>query len=140
MPILSRFLIRASLLYFAAITLLGGALLINKAMPFNSNLWRFYSLHIEWAFVGWIIQLVLGVACWIFPKPPGGVRHIWLGWVGFVLINAALIALPTISTVGIFSYPNLKLISHLFQILGILAIAGHLWIRIGFLPAFLKSN
>ena len=43
--------------------------------------------------VGWISQLIFGVAYWMFPRPlPGGPRGSErLGWAAFILINLGLL-------------------------------------------------
>jgi hypothetical protein len=51
--------------------------------------------------IGWLSQLVAGVAYWMFPRVDRGVPPTdWRGWAVFVLINAGLllrvIAEPTV--------------------------------------------
>ncbi len=98
MPSLSRLICRTAVVYLAAGAVLGGLLLTAKAMESLPYLWRLRPLHIEWLAVGWMAQLAMGVAYWIFPKrgaPPreGTMRA------AFALLNAGLV-LVTLGTLA----------------------------------------
>ncbi len=84
--------------------------------------------------VGWLLQLITGVAFWMFPRHPtrpprGDVR---LGWTGFGLLNAGLL----LRLVGEpwrlgFGGPGWPLIvSAGFQLLAIVLLVLLLWPRI----------
>jgi len=92
MPILSVFFIRTSLVYLGLGFTYGALLLANKGVPFSSPIWGLLSGHIEFLLIGWIIQLVLGVAYWILPRfSHGPVRgNEALPWLSYVLINAGI--------------------------------------------------
>lgn len=68
MTLPSRIMIRSSLIYLTIGSSLGLILLINKAWEVQNGLWMLLPLHIEMMLFGWIIQLTLGVAYWIFPR------------------------------------------------------------------------
>ena len=68
MPKLSCWFIRAALLHLALGITFGMLILLHKATPFYPPLWRLLSLHIELLLFGWTVQLVMGVAFWIFPR------------------------------------------------------------------------
>jgi hypothetical protein len=68
MPKLSVWFIRSSLLYLATGFTLGAMLLMNKAVPFFPTAWDFLPVHIECVVIGFILQLTLGTAFWIFPR------------------------------------------------------------------------
>ncbi|MGD2218319.1 MAG: hypothetical protein PVJ64_16295 [Gemmatimonadales bacterium] len=94
MPRLSRWCVRASLLYLVAGFTLGALLLVNKAGVGDATLWRLAPAHIEFLLVGWIVQLTMGVAFWILPRfrsgaPRGKVSWAWLA---FSLLNAGALA------------------------------------------------
>lgn len=105
MPRISRFFVRASLLHFLAGTSLGAWAL----MPLGgtSVLSAHRLLHAEVLLVGWLLQLALGVATWIFPFSRGVSqdRRLWTGW---ALLNGGLLAagvgawaaLPALTTAG----------------------------------------
>lgn len=92
MPILSAFFVRTSLLYLALGFTYGALMLANKGVPFSPPIWGLLSGHIEFLMIGWIIQLVLGVAYWILPRfSHGPIRgNEVLPWLSYVLINAGI--------------------------------------------------
>ena len=90
MPRVSRWFIRASLAYLVLGCTIGARLLWNKGLPLAPALGRLLPAHIEFLLVGWVIQLVMGVATWIFPR--FGVRRAPHGsaaaaWSAFALLN-----------------------------------------------------
>lgn len=92
MPPLTRWFVRAALAYLVAALTLGVLLQFPgaQAMPALAVVWPTY-LHL--LVVGWLTQLIFGVAFWLFPKhsaalPRGSER---LGWASFVLLNAGLL-------------------------------------------------
>lgn len=93
MPRLSVWFVRASLLYLLAGFLIGALILAQKGIPYSSQVWILFPVHMEFLLVGWFAQLAMGVAFWIVPRfssgpPRGNERIIWLS---FVLINAGLL-------------------------------------------------
>jgi hypothetical protein len=92
MPLLSVFFIRTSLVYFALGVTYGGWMLFNKGVPIFPNFWGLLEGHIEFLMIGWIIQLILGVAFWILPRfsrfPARGNEA--LAWISYLLINIGL--------------------------------------------------
>lgn len=68
MPLISRIMIRLSLVYFLVGTAIGALMLINKAFLVSPLIWFIFPIHIEFLIFGWIIQFTLGVAYWILPR------------------------------------------------------------------------
>ncbi len=68
MPKYSVWLIRISYVYLILGFTLGALLLINKATGFYPEIWLLLPAHIEIVLYGWIMQLVMGVAYWSFPR------------------------------------------------------------------------
>ena len=93
MPKLSVYLMRASLIYLLLGFSLGGLLLANKGLMISVMIWSLLPLHIEFAFVGWMLQLAMGVAFWILPRhpkgPPRGEER--LSWVALFSVNAGIL-------------------------------------------------
>ncbi|MFW5940707.1 MAG: hypothetical protein ACOC9V_03795 [Chloroflexota bacterium] len=93
MPKLSRWFIKAGLIYFV-LALLVGVLLAGAPFiqlpPLVNGL---TSVYFHLFMVGWITQLIFGVANWMFPilnrEDPRGNET--MGWVTFSLLNAGLI-------------------------------------------------
>lgn len=93
MPPLTRWLVRTALACFVAALLLGAAMqmrAVTQAIPLLAAAWPGY-VHL--LTVGWVTQLIMGVAYWLFPRtdrsrpaPPEG-----LGWAGYGLLNTGLL-------------------------------------------------
>ena len=92
MPRVSRWLIRAAMLYLVAGLVVG----VVIQGPFTARtpfLYRLWPTYIHLLIVGWLSQLVFGVAYWMFPRysaeqPRGSER---LGWATFALLNLGLL-------------------------------------------------
>ncbi len=129
MPRLSVYFIRASLIYLLLGFTIGGLMLANKGIMFLPAIWALLPLHIEFAFVGWMIQLTMGVAFWILPRfrrgaPRGNER---LGWLAFILVNAGI--LLTVSNVPL-GKNWLVLTGRVTEVLGLITfVLGH-WRRV----------
>jgi len=92
MPPLTRWLVKAALVWLIAALVLGVAMQLPAAAetPLLRAAWPTY-LHL--VTVGWLTQLIMGVALWLFPRysaerPRGSER---LGWTTFVLLNLGLV-------------------------------------------------
>jgi hypothetical protein len=88
-PRLTRWFIRAGLLYLLAALILGVALGLDPAgVPAGLRPATFHLFV-----VGWITQLIFGVAHWMFPRAsrarPRGAEP--LGWAAFALLNGGLL-------------------------------------------------
>jgi hypothetical protein len=91
-PALTRWFVRAGMAYLLATLLIGVGLHLPSAreIPVLAVLWPTY-IHV--LVVGWLTQLIFGVAFSMFPKhsqaqPRGSER---LGWANFVLLNGGLV-------------------------------------------------
>jgi quinol-cytochrome oxidoreductase complex cytochrome b subunit len=92
MPTLTRWMVKTALGWLVAGLVLGVAMQLPLAarVPALAAVWPTY-LHL--LVVGWLTQLVFGVAFWLFPRysaerPRGSER---LGWAVYALVNAALL-------------------------------------------------
>jgi len=92
MPTLTRWLVKAALVWLVAALVLGVAMQLPAAaqVPLLGAAWPTY-LHL--LTVGWLTQLIVGVALWLFPRHsaarPRGSEG--LGWVSFVFLNLGLL-------------------------------------------------
>ncbi len=86
MPQLSRFLIRSGMVCLLLGLFAGAAATLSPAMAAIRPTW----VHL--ITVGWLTQLIFGVALWMFPRPRSDVINPerW-GWVGFWSLNAGLL-------------------------------------------------
>ena len=129
MPRLSRFFIRASLIYLFLGFTFGALILANKGILFAPLVWALLPAHIELMFLGWMTQLALGVAFWILPRlasstPRGDER--W-SWSAFVLVNLGILASVLSPLAGI---SWIVLLARALQTLGFAAFALGNWQRI----------
>jgi hypothetical protein len=90
MPTLTRWFLRAALVYLVSALAVGALLQWPDLAPRLAGLWPTY-LHL--LVVGWITQVIFGVAFWMFPRfspeqPYGNIR---LGWASFLLLNTGLL-------------------------------------------------
>ncbi len=133
MPRLTRWYIKAALLYFITALLLSLVMQWPGAsdVPWLRVAWPTY-LHI--LVVGWLTQLIFGVALWLFPKhptaPPGGSDR--LGWSSLVLLNAGLLVRIVGEPRALlgFDAAGLLLASAVAQLLAGLAFVVNIWPRV----------
>jgi hypothetical protein len=96
MPPIARTYIKISFLYFVVAFMLGALMMLDRWLSFSRWLRVVYVSQLHLLMVGWITQLALGVAYWIFPRflkeqdprPRGSDR---LAWFVFASLNAGLL-------------------------------------------------
>ena len=88
----TRAFVRTAFVNLMLGTLLFAIGLVADALGFDARLsvLRYPAIHL--IVVGWLTQLIIGVAIWLFPLPerPGSPGMNRLGWVGFGLLNSGL--------------------------------------------------
>ena len=129
MPRLSVLYIRLSLVHLLLAVSLGGLLLANKGILISPAIWALLPLHIEFAFVGWMVQLALGMVFWIVPRfsrgaPRGDERWSWLAC---ILLNVGIlcVAAQVIAGGSVLAFPG-----RLLEMLGLGAFAIGNWRRV----------
>ena len=92
MPTLTRWFIKSAMLYLVAALVLSIAMQppLRNQVPFLIVVWPTY-LHL--LVLGWLTQLIFGVAFWLFPKhsPAHPRGSDLLGWTSFFLLNLGLL-------------------------------------------------
>lgn len=89
MPTVSRLFLKFGLVYFIA------ALACGVAMAWAGGAWGAILLptYLHLFVVGWLTQIIIGVALWLFPKwtkaQPRGRE--WLSWTALVTLNVGLL-------------------------------------------------
>ncbi|MCX6023160.1 MAG: hypothetical protein NTZ05_15810, partial [Chloroflexi bacterium] len=92
MPRLSCRFIRASFASLITGFTLGALLPTAKALPQYAPLWRLLPVHIEFLFMGWKVQFVMGTAYFMLPRFAGGERRRErAAWLAFILPNLGVI-------------------------------------------------
>jgi hypothetical protein len=129
MPRLSVYFVRASLIYLLIGFSIGGLMLANKGVMLAPVIWSLLPLHIEFAFVGWMIQLAMGVAFWILPRfrsggPRGDERWSWLA---LLLLNAGICLVSVDTFLGTQGF---TLVGRAMEILGLFTFVVGNWRRI----------
>ena len=92
MPTLTRWLVKAALLWLMAGLLLGVAMQLPAA-PRDPLLRAAWPTYLHFLTVGWLLQLIIGIALWLFPRRSAARPRWceWLGWTTFVLLNLGLV-------------------------------------------------
>jgi hypothetical protein len=68
MPPIARTYVKAAFLYFVAAFLLAALMMLDRWLDFSRWLKMVYLSQLHLLVVGWITQLAIGVAYWIFPR------------------------------------------------------------------------
>jgi hypothetical protein len=74
MPTTSRAFVKVSIVHLALGAVLGALLLVNRWMPMGGAVAILKTSHVQILVVGWLTQLILGVAWWLFPPLKIGLR------------------------------------------------------------------
>jgi hypothetical protein len=136
MPTLSRYFIKAGMIYFVVGLLMAAVILAQPVfdLPASLNLMRPTYLHL--LTVGWITQLIVGVAYWMFPKYSKDAprRNERIGWAVFVLLNVGII-LRSIGEPLMAMYPSsgmgwLLVLAGVAQLLGGWGFILNTWSRV----------
>ncbi|HEX6290068.1 MAG TPA: hypothetical protein VFZ66_12800 [Herpetosiphonaceae bacterium] len=93
MPTITRTLIKTAMVYLLGGMLLSALWLVQLAWPIYPLLAYLQPTAIHLIVVGWLTQLIFGVALWMFPiwskEQPRGAE--WLTWLCYGLLNAGLL-------------------------------------------------
>ena len=136
MPRLSRWLIRAALIYLLIGFLLGGLLLSAKAGVVDSRIWIWLLPHADILVAGWLLQLAMGMAFWILPRiREAGRGRVVLAWTAFTLLNVGLVAGAGLALLQ-YWFPWLTISAQVFSIgvllqgLALIVFAVYAWQRV----------
>ena len=93
MPKLTRWFIRSALIAFIAALVCAVLLALRSVVALPAAVGVLTPVYFHLLMVGWVTQLIFGVALWMFPKfsaaqPRGNER---LGWATFWLLNVGLL-------------------------------------------------
>lgn len=107
MPTLSRYFIKTGLFYFVGGLLISLIMFAQPIFDLNPMILTLRPVYIHWLTIGWLTQLIMGVAYWMFPKysreqPRGNER---IGWSSYIFLNIGLI-LRSIGEPLVITKPN----------------------------------
>jgi hypothetical protein len=96
MPPIARTFVKAAFVYFVVAFVLGALMMLDRWLTFSRWLRVLYVSQLHLLLVGWITQLAIGVAYWMFPRfrpeskrPPRGSDA--LGWAVLLTLNLGLV-------------------------------------------------
>lgn len=130
----ARVFIKTALAYLLAAFLVGGVVMANQGLHFNERIGALLPVFYHLLTVGWLTQLIVGVALWMFPprsrqQPRGDER---LGWLGYGALNAGLllrvVAEPFYAWTGTAGW--LLALSALLQTVAVWTFVSTLWPRV----------
>lgn len=136
MPLVTRFFIRTGLLYLVAALAVGLVLAGQSTITFPPWVATLTPVYFHLFLVGWVTQLIIGVAYWMFPKwsrarPRGSDL---LAWGCYVSLNMGLLLRVIAEPLqGIHPSPLLGwviVLAALLQWLGGLAFVLNTWPRV----------
>jgi hypothetical protein len=149
MPPTSRAFVKASILYLCLGAILGALLFVNRWFPLGQWVSALRVSHVQLLIVGWLSQLILGVAWWLFPplklSPRGdGSRPLRRGqaqrgneplfWVTFVSLNVGVLLRSIFEPLQIWTrtpqFAALAGISGLFLFAAAIGFVVNMWNRV----------
>jgi hypothetical protein len=149
MPTMSRIFVKASIVYLGIGAVLGAILLINRWLPMGSLISLLKSSHVVVLLSGWLTQLILGVAWWLFPPLDIGLKadvatpvrrgqaqrgSEILFWATFVALNTGILLRaifgPLYGWTQIGFFDLLSGISGLFLLAAALTFVVNMWRRV----------
>lgn len=135
MPLITRVFLRTALVYFVAALSVGAVDALDGVLP-GLRVAGLRPVYFHLLMVGWVTQLIIGVALWMFPKhsterPRGSDA---LSWATFGLINTGLIlralAEPLLAGPGGAVWGWLLAASALLQMAGGWLFVANTWQRV----------
>ncbi|MBI4464177.1 MAG: hypothetical protein HY647_05685 [Acidobacteria bacterium] len=137
MLLIHRLFIKTSLVYLLLGGLVGGWMLLAQAGVLPSPASNLVSVHAHLVGIGFFLQMVCGVALWMFPRKTGESRekaaHDPLAWATYFLISGGLAVRTLASLLPAGSGNTLLAASTFLQLAGILAFVVGIWPRV-YLP------
>jgi hypothetical protein len=136
MPQIVRVYIKAALAYFAIGLLAGFLLAAREALNLSQAINSLSPVYFHIFMVGWVTQLIMGIALWMFPKftiaePRGSER---VNWAVFYTLNAGLllriVAEPLMALNVSGPWGPLLVVSALLQWLAGMGFIANAWRRV----------
>lgn len=136
MPLLARWYVKTALIYLGAALLVGAVIAVGPMLGLVGVAGALWTTYLHLLVVGWLTQLIFGVAIWLFPRysrerPHGRMR---LAALAYVLLNGGLL-LRAVAEPGLFWSPApgwrwVLAASATLQWLAVLFFVGFVWRRV----------
>ena len=140
MPVEIRWVIRTSLMFFAASLLLGAGMVAWRHLLGGAVPWPFVVVHTHLALVGGVVLMIVGVALWMFPLDrerfpdargryrPGVARACYALLTGGLLLRAVVEPFAAERAGG---FPGILLVvAAVSQAAGFLTFLASVWTRV----------
>ncbi len=136
MPVVTRVFVKTALVYFVIALLTGMLVAARPVLALPRLVTGLTPVYFHLFMVGWVTQLIIGIAYWMFPKYrrdlPRGYDS--LAWATYALLNLGLllrlVAEPAQAVSPAPSWGWLLALSALLQWLGGLAFVANTWPRV----------
>jgi hypothetical protein len=148
-PTTARAFVKASILYLGLGALLGALFFLNRWLPLGPALAALRVSHVQFLVIGWLTQLILGVAWWLFPPLEMGLRGDGAGpvrrgqsqrgseglfWITFATLNLGVLLRavfePLHTWTGVEAFLALAGLSGIFLLAAALAFVLNMWRRV----------
>jgi hypothetical protein len=149
MPETTRAYVKVSIAYLCLGSLIGALLLVNRWVRWEPALGALRTSHVVFLVVGWLTQLILGVAWWLFPPlqiglQPDAARWARHGqtqrgseplfWATFACLNAGILLQavfgPLHTWTGVGAFDVLARLSALLLLAAAAAFVANMWGRV----------
>lgn len=134
MPPVTRSYVHAAWLYFVFGVVLGAGFLVYQALTGYGVPRQLVATHTHMLLVGWAAQWVMGIAYWIYPRPPGTKARPGAARIAFGLLNVGLLLRLVAEPLGLLvPAPPLApalVLSALLQAAAAVVFVGSIWERI----------
>lgn len=142
----ARYFIRTALAYLLAAFAVGGLVLVNQGLDLDDRIAALLPVFYHLLMVGWVTQLICGVALWMFPplsreQPRGDERLAWFTYGALnsgLLLRAIFEPLHAWLPIPWLGWP--LALSALLQVLAIWAFVAAIWPRVKARPTQRTKN
>ena len=136
MPVVTRVFVKTALVYFVIALLTGMLVAARPVLALPRLVTGLTPVYFHLFMVGWVTQLIIGIAYWMFPKYRRDMPRSYdsLAWATYALLNLGLllrlVAEPAQAVNPAPSWGWLLALSALLQWLGGLAFVANTWPRV----------
>ena len=136
MPLLTQWFIKSALVYLTVSLVVGVALTAQRAVRLPALVEALMPVYFHLFMVGWVTQMIFGVAYWMFPRISKENPRGWdgLAVVTYVVLNVGLIARAVVEPILALRpapvWAVTLILSAVLQWIGALVFAANTWRRV----------